>query len=75
MNDMSERTLGSECPNDGFHWCMNQEVAFEITSDMKYQAKCLCDNSACPRHSNCRACVAFHKLTDHSPTCKYKWKW
>jgi hypothetical protein len=54
---------------------MTQEIAFEITRDMKYNPKCLCDNSGCARHSNCRACIAFHKLTNHPPTCRYHWKW
>jgi hypothetical protein len=67
---MSEEALGL-----GRHSSMNQEVAFEISRDIKYMPKCLCDNSACPRHSNCRACMQFHKLTDHPPSCKYKWKW
>ena len=59
----------------GRHSSMNQEAAFEITAEMKYQPKCLCNNSGCPRHSNCRACMQFHKLTDHPPTCRYNWKW
>ena len=54
---------------------MNQEVAFEITRDMKNIATCICENSGCPRHSNCQACAQFHKLSDHPPTCKRTWKW
>ncbi len=54
---------------------MLQEIAFEITRDMKYNPKCICWNSGCARHSNCRACMAFHKLTDHPPTCKRDWTW
>jgi hypothetical protein len=72
---MSEETPEKKPTLDSCHWSMNQEVAFEISGDMKYMPKCLCDNSGCPRHSNCRACVAFHKLTDHPPSCRYKWKW
>jgi len=59
----------------GYHTGIIQEVAFEITKDMKYNPRCLCDNSSCARHGNCRACIQFHKLTAHPPTCKYKWKW
>jgi hypothetical protein len=54
---------------------MNQEVAFEITGDMKNIPTCMCENSGCPRHSNCQACVQFHKLTDHPPSCKRTWNW
>jgi hypothetical protein len=68
---MSEKEL---CK--GSHTSMNQEVAFEITADMKHMPKCLCDNSCCSRHSNCRACVQFHTLTNHPPQCKRgQWKW
>jgi hypothetical protein len=59
----------------GRHSSMNQEAAFEIDAEMKYVPKCLCDNSGCPRHSNCRACMQFHRLTDHPSQCKYKKKW
>ena len=54
---------------------MNQEIAFEITRDMKNVPTCACENSGCPRHSNCQACVQFHKLSDHPPSCKRTWKW
>jgi hypothetical protein len=64
-----------ETSKKGYRTAMIQEVAFEISRDMKYNPKCLCDNSSCARHGNCRACIQFHKLTSHPPTCKYKWKW
>lgn len=52
-----------------------QEVAYVIDKNMKYNPKCLCDNTACARHSNCRLCMEFHSKTGHPPTCRYKWKW
>ena len=54
---------------------MNREIAFEITRNMKNVPTCACENSGCPRHSNCQACVQFHKLSDHPPSCKRTWKW
>ncbi|OGO24442.1 MAG: hypothetical protein A2144_01560 [Chloroflexi bacterium RBG_16_50_9] len=65
--------MSEEMRNMGYHSAWIQEVAFEITKEMKYNPKCLCGNTCCARHSNCRACMAFHKLTDHPPTCRYKW--
>jgi len=67
--------MNDEVKNKGYNTAWVQEVAFEITGDMKYNPKCLCNNTGCARHSNCRACMAFHKLTDHPPTCRYAWTW
>jgi hypothetical protein len=33
---MSGETLDNEISIEGFHWSMNQEVAFVILNDMKY---------------------------------------
>ena len=52
-----------------------QEVSFDFAPDIKYNPRCLCDNTGCARHGNCRACVEFHRLTDHPSTCRYAWKW
>ncbi|HHV10738.1 MAG TPA: hypothetical protein GXX75_10735 [Clostridiales bacterium] len=59
----------------GTHSEIIQEVAFEFPENVRYNPKCLCGNTGCARHSNCRVCMEFHKLTDHPPTCKYEWKW
>ena len=70
--------MSEETPCKGCHTAFNQEIAFDIAldrKDAKYLTKCLCDNSGCPRHSNCRACKQFHAMTDHPPTCEYKWIW
>ena len=60
---------------NGYNTTLFQEVAYEITPEMKYNPRCLCDNTGCVRHSNCRACVEFHRVTAHPPTCRYHWEW
>ena len=72
---MSPNKMSEEIEKKGYHSAWIQEICFNITSDFKYNPKCLCDNTGCARHSNCKACIQFHKLTNHPPTCKYAWKW
>ncbi len=52
-----------------------QEINFDFKETMKYNPRCLCDNSGCPRHGNCRLCAEFHRITCHPSTCQYCWKW
>lgn len=52
-----------------------QEINFDFEENMKYTPYCLCDNTGCPRHGNCKLCVEFHKISSHPSTCKYAWKW
>ena len=59
----------------GYNTTIFQEMAFEIAPDMKYNPRCLCDNTCCARHGCCKACMAFHRITEHPPTCRYKWEW
>jgi len=61
--------------SEGYNTTLFQEVAFEIRPEMKYNPRCLCDNTCCARHSNCKACMAFHRITAHPPTCMYKLAW
>ena len=52
-----------------------QEINFDFKNNMTYNPRCLCDNSGCPRHGNCRLCAEFHRINPHPATCKYDWKW
>lgn len=52
-----------------------QEINFDFEKNMTYNPYCLCDNTGCPRHGNCRLCREFHCITAHPPTCQYDWKW
>ena len=52
-----------------------QEINFDFEENTTYNPRCLCDNTGCPRHGNCRLCNEFHKITNHPPTCRYSWKW
>ena len=52
-----------------------QEINFDFKENNAFNPRCLCDNTGCPRHGNCRLCAEFHRITAHPSTCHYDWKW
>ncbi len=52
-----------------------QEINFDLKENMTYNPRCLCDNTGCPRHGNCKLCAEFHRISSHPSTCQYDWKW
>ena len=54
---------------------MSQNYSLQYADTNRMTPFCVCDNTSCARHGNCRACQEFHRLTNHESTCRYAWHW